>query len=327
MSLVARLFTGCLVLLTLAVFAAIVVGYGVFRFSDTGAVRGAWSEPLGGAEAISASIDLDHGDVTLADSLPAGPALGGDVAIRSEYRAGGDTRVARDWRIENGEGIATLGSASTDPPHAVLRWLQSPEQATWDVGVNPQVPLDLAVDVAVGSARIDLTGLTATRFSVNVAVGSADVVVGDATAATGVSRVRVGVGDVRLSVPEDVPVRIQVTAGISDVSSAGGFVFDGRYYTNDAWGNRTDLTTGLDIVVETGTGSVSLATLTPATPGPVAGPSSAGTSSADGTYPPARTSPSLTGSRPAVSVPSPVSTPSTRSAASPVDSRPNDRRP
>ncbi len=322
MSVVARLLTGCLILLTLAVFAVVAVGYSVFRFTDTGAVRGEWSESLGGAGAISASIDVDHGDVTVADSLPAGPALGGDVAIRTEYRAGGDTPIVRDWRIEDGAGIATLGSASADPPHAVLRWLRSPEQATWDLGVNPQVPLDLAVDVAVGSARVDLTGLTVTHFLVNVAVGSADIVVGDAAAATGTSRIRVGVGDGRLAVPEDVPVRIQVTAGISDVSSADGFLFDGRYYTNDAWQARTDLTTGMDIVVETGKGNVSLATLTPATPGPVAGTASGGVAD-----PPARKSPLPTGSPPAGSASFPVSTPPSRSASSPVDSPPDDRRP
>ncbi len=271
MSLVARLLNSCLILMILAVFAAVVVGYGVYRFTDARTVRGEWSEPLGTAAAISASIDVGHGDVTVADSLPAGADLGGDTAIQTEYRASGDVPIARNWRVVDGLGTATIGSASADPPLAVLRWLQSPEQATWDVGVNPQLPLDLAVDVAVGSARIDLTGLTTTRFSVNVAVGSARVVVGDAIAAMGLSRIRVGVGDVRLAVPANVPARIQVTAGISDITDTDGFTFDGIHYSNAAWQARTDLSTGMDIVIETGTGSVSLATLTPVTPGPVAG--------------------------------------------------------
>ena len=309
MSRVARLFSGCLILMMLAAFAAVVVGFSVYRFTDAGTVRGQWSEPLGTAAAISASIDVDHGDVTVADSLPAGAALDGDIAIQTQYRAGGDVPIARSWRVADGQGTATLGSASADPPHAVLRWLQSPEQASWDVGVNPQVPLDLAVDVAVGSARIDLTGLTTTRFSVNVAVGSARVVVGDDAETTGISRIRVGVGDVRLVVPADVPARIQVTAGISDITGTAGFTFDGIHYTNAAWRARTDLSTGIDIVIETGTGSVSLATLTPATPGPVAG-----TVDGNGGRSPDQSSPSPVPSLPDPSSPAPTDQPSTLSS-------------
>ena len=269
MSLVSRLFSGCLIVLTLAVFGAVVVGYAIYRFSDTGSVRGAWSEPLAGATAIQASIDVDNGQVSIADSLPAGPTVPGDVAFRTEYRVGAGNPIARNWLRDGNTGIATLGSEPVHLPLAALRWLHSPEQASWDIGLNPQVPVILNVNVAVGSAQLDLTGVTTTRFSVNVAVGDADIVVGNADAASGTSRIRVGVGDGRLVVPAEVPVRIQVTAGISDIDRADGFLFDGLYYINDAWMNRTDPTTGMDIVVETGTGSVSLATLVPATPGPV----------------------------------------------------------
>lgn len=269
MSLVARLFSGCLIVVTLAVFGAVVVGYGVYRFSDTGTVRGGWSEPLDTARRIDANVDVDNGDVSIADSLPAGPTVASDVALQAEYRAGADSPIARNWLLDGDTGIATLGSEPVDAPVAALRWLRSPEQANWDIGLNPQVPADLDVNIAVGSARLDLTDLSTARFAVSIGVGDADIIVGDATAATGVSRVRVGVGAVRLIVPMDVPVRIQVTAGLSDITAPDGFAFDGTHYTNVAWQNLPADESGLDIVIETGTGSVSLAMLIPATPGPV----------------------------------------------------------
>ncbi len=271
MSRVARLFSGCLIVLTLAVFGAVAVGYGIYRFSATGSVRGGWSEPLDGATAIRADIDIDNGDVSIADSLPAGATVPADIALQTEYRAGSDSPIARNWLRDGDAGIATLGSEPADLPVTALRWLHSPEQATWDVGLNPRVPVDLDVDIGVGSARVDLTGLSTAQFEIDVGVGDADVIVGDATAATGVSRIRVGVGGVGLIVPREVPVRIQVTAGFSDIAVPDGFAFDGTHYTNAAWRDLPTDGSGLDLIIETGTGSVTLSMLVPATPGPVEG--------------------------------------------------------
>ncbi len=333
MSLVARLFAGCLIVVTLAVFGAVAVGYGIYRFSDSGTVRGGWNEPLDGAQTIDANVDVDNGDVSIADSLPAGPTVTGDVALQTEYRAGTDSPIARSWRVDGDTGIATLGSEPVNPPLAALRWLRSPEQATWDIGFNPQVRVDLDVNVAVGSAQLDLTGLSTLRFDVSIGVGDAEIIVGNATAATGVSRVRVGVGTVRLIVPEDVPVRIQVTAGLSDIDAPDGFDFDGTHYTNTAWQNLATDASGLDIVIETGTGSVSLSSLLPATPGPVEAIPSGGADSPPtrSTRPPVAATPvrsfpsHVDGGVPADSPP-PVAGPSPLTSRSPVDSSLDDRR-
>lgn len=276
MSVVARLFTGCLVLVVLAVFAVGATGYGVYRFSDTKPVLGAWSQPLGAARALTAGIDVDNGDVTVANALPAAPVTAADTAIATEYVAGANTPLTLSWQSVDATGTASLGSAPADPPLAFLHWLQSPERATWDVGLNPTVPIDLTVDIALGSARLDLSGLTISRLGLNIAVGGAEVVLGPATSTDGSSRIRVGVGDVRLDVPDGVPVSIRVTAGAGGVQAGPGFSYDGMSYTNAAWSSNGDA--GLELVVEAGTGNVILTALTgvtdpvPSDPGPTGTP-------------------------------------------------------
>ena len=260
MSVVARLFAGCLILVVLAVFVVGTVAYGVFRFSDAEPIRGAWSQPLDEATTLRATIDVNNGDVTVADSLPAAPVVGAGTAIQTEYVAGSNTPVDRDWQVVDGTGTAHLGSASTRPPAAFLGWLQSPEQAQWDVGLNPTVPVELGVDIAFGSARLDLTGLAVSRLDLNLAIGNADVVLGGTGGTTGHSRIRVGVGDVQLVVPEDVPVSIRVTAGAGSVQPGAGFTYDGMRYTNAAWQSNPD--SGVELVVEAGTGNVALTALT-----------------------------------------------------------------
>ena len=262
MSFLARLFAGCLVLGTLIVFLAVVGGFSLYRFSESGSVRGAWSLPLDGASNLSASVTVDSGDVTIADSLPAATAVPAGTAVETEYLTGQDAPVNLSGYVAAETGYATVGSAPAEPPIAILRWLRSPVQATWDVGVNPAVPVDLAVDIRLGDARLDLTGLTISRFTVDVGVGTAEVFIGEEPTAGRPNRIQVGVGDVELVVPADVPVHIRVTAGLGNVF-ADGFTFDGRRYTNAAFDALTPAEQARvpEVVVEAGTGDVSLTTL------------------------------------------------------------------
>lgn len=320
MSVVARLFAGCLIFVVVAIFVAGGVVYGMFRFSDAEPVQGAWSQPLDGAGALAANIEVNSGDVTVADSLPAAPVVANGTAFETEYVAGSSTPVDRGWEVVDGTGTVRLGSGSTRPPAAFLGWLQSPEQARWDVGLNPNVPVDLTANIAFGSARLDLTGLAVSRLDLNVAIGSADVVLGAAGAATGSSRIRVGVGDVQLAVPEDVPVSIRVSAGAGGVDAGDAFLYDGMTYTNKAWQTRPDLTSGVELVIEAGTGYVTLSSLTTVT-----GPATAVSSD-----PLPVASPSAPSSPPPVANPSalaPVDSPSRQPSPPPVDSLPEDRRP
>ncbi|CAA9547341.1 MAG: hypothetical protein AVDCRST_MAG33-582 [uncultured Thermomicrobiales bacterium] len=264
MSFLARLFAGCLVLGTLLVFLAGVAGFSLYRFSESGSVRDTWSLPLDGASALVASVDIDSGDVSIADSLPAAAPVGAETAVEAEYLTSEDAPTALAGYTTNGTGYATLGSAPAEPPIAVLRWLRSPVQATWDIGVNPSVPVELTVDVAIGDVRLDLTGLTASRFEVTIGAGEASVLLGTAGRPGGVSRIQVGVGDVELIAPADGPARIRVTAGLGNVFP-DGFAFDGRQYTNAAFDALTPMEQARvpEIVVEAGTGDVILATLQP----------------------------------------------------------------
>lgn len=269
MSLPARLFAGCLVLGTLIVFLAGVAGFSLYRFSDTGTVRGAWSSPLDGASSLVASVRIDSGDVSIADSLPAAPPVAARIALETEYVTGEDAPISLDWDVRDGTGFATIGSAPAEPPIAVLRWLRSPVQATWDIGLNPDVPVDLAVDIALGDARIDLTGLMVSGFTVTVGVGTAAIVIGDEPISSSeASRIQVGVGDVDLVVPAGAPVRIRVTAGLGSVFP-DGLVFDGGQYTNGAFDalSPAEQTRVPEIVIETGTGDVALSELEPVVAG------------------------------------------------------------
>ena len=90
-------------------------------------------------------------------------------------------------------------------------------ELTWEVGLSPDVPLQLTVGGGVGEADFDLSGIQLTGLEINVGVGSVVVQLPEPVASYQVN-VNGGVGDFTITLPEDAAVRINANTGVGDIN-------------------------------------------------------------------------------------------------------------
>jgi hypothetical protein len=115
-------------------------------------------------------------------------------------------------------------------------WFNRSEPLRWDIGLTPNVPLDLDVHGGVGEANLDLSSLNLSHVDVNGGVGEIDlslpsrgdydgylnIGVGEfnITIPSGANsnlRVKGGVGSCKVNVPPELPLRINARMGLGDI--------------------------------------------------------------------------------------------------------------
>lgn len=115
-------------------------------------------------------------------------------------------------------------------------------QLHWDIGLSPDVPLDLDINGGVGTADLNLSGLNLTGLDVDTGVGKFDLTLPttaesySATIHTGVGQMTItvpetavtldiesGVGQVDVDVPAGAAVRLEGDTGIGQINVPGDF--------------------------------------------------------------------------------------------------------
>jgi hypothetical protein len=124
---------------------------------------------------------------------------------------------------------------------------------TWNLQLNPNVPMDLQVSTGVGKATIDLSQLNLTDLEVNSGVGEMTVTL-PAKGRLNAS-IKSGIGKTTVEVPRGMAVRIRATNGIGSVSVSGDFQHDGRDYVSP---NFSSAENRMEIEVNGGIGEVQI---------------------------------------------------------------------
>lgn len=159
-----------------------------------------FTEPLGEAESAEVMLDLFEGRTTIH------PLEDSDALIDAELTHIGDI----DFRVR-GDRVKTVSLSQ----RATLRFgmLTNGSRLVWDIGLTPDIPLDLSIDVGSGPAEADLSRLRLQSLDVDGGSGPLDMTLPEA-ATDYRARLDVGSGPVTVNVPEG--------AVLSDLSIDGG---------------------------------------------------------------------------------------------------------
>lgn len=198
---------------------------------------------LAGAESVSVSVILGVGRLKLAggaDSL---------VDARLEYNIP-DWKPTVSYRVDDGRGRLVI----EQPSRVVGATWPGNVRYNWELKLNPDVLMELEVDMGVGKSEVDLRGLNLRRFSLEAGVGEGSVDLSGPRPADLDATIKAGVGRLKLILPADIGVRVKTQAGLGHVD-AGGLKMEDDAWVNDAWGKAG---TSIRIVVEGGIGEVEL---------------------------------------------------------------------
>ena len=164
------------------------------------------SQSLQGADAADVDIRFGAGQLRL-EALPESSQL---VEGQIELRDGEQASPTFEMR----DGTAYFALRSEDP--AVIPALgQWESNATWELGLNRDVPTALAVSTGAGEAKLDLSQLNLERLKVETGVGSTQLYLPRRGRLS--ATVDTGVGELDIIIPTGMAARIRVDRGLGSI--------------------------------------------------------------------------------------------------------------
>ncbi len=131
--------------------------------------------------------------------------------------------------------------------------------AKWDIGLTPNVPLNLNLDTGSGSCDLDLSGLRVSNLYLDSGSGSIAFVL--PSGSTFEALIDSGSGSVKISIPDDAGVRVELDSGSGSFRPGGRFVFvEGERGDDGVWETKNFSTAEYTITLEIdqGSGSITL---------------------------------------------------------------------
>lgn len=194
---------------SLLVLAAmlLLIGGGLWLMASTGTtaeVGQKVSQPLQGATRADVDIEFGVGQLEVGALSETNDLLHG--TLRKQPRE----TVEQDFHVSGDTAKLTL---ATRGPWGSLglpgRWNGDSD---WDLRLNREVPMRLAVSTGAGEARVDLRRMNLEGLSVKLGVGKATVTLPETGRLD--AQVDAGLGQLVIVVPDGMAVRVQVQSGL-----------------------------------------------------------------------------------------------------------------
>jgi hypothetical protein len=195
-----------------------------------------YSEPIEDATSAQVNLDLSVGDSTIQAVSDSNNLIDADLRYVGEV----------DFRVDGAtEKFVTLTSENDN-----VQWFDflgvslsgsEDDELQWNIGLTPDIPLDLRVNNGVGESIINLANLQITRFDYDSGVGSSTITLADGSYAFDLNGgvgsatvifpegaditadVNAGVGAITLDVPDNAAVHLETTGGIGEISVPSNF--------------------------------------------------------------------------------------------------------
>src|SRR5215213_8781898 len=156
-------------------------------------------------------------------------------------------KFSYDVSGKEGEHVVKQGSAEGGK-------LSGGARNEWDIGLNDEVPTDLAVQLGAGESDLDLDSLSLTGLDLQMGAGKTTVDLTGDYAQDFDASIEGGVGEATVLLPSEVGVKANAEGGLGKIN-AKGLKRVGDSYVNDAYG-ESDV--NLKVDVKGGVGEINL---------------------------------------------------------------------
>ena len=207
------------------------IGPNIGLAANTEVTREQFVEPLDGTESAQITLSVGAGELNVRDLDDSSNLLDADIRYFGsvQYHAeenSGNVTVALENDVDDLNWVG------------LFNWLNDDNNARWDIGISPNVPVDLTLSTGTGGADLDLGALQLTSLNVNSGTGGVTLtlpaVEGESYNATvslgtggatisledGIAtnlRVNSGTGGVTIDVPNNAPIRLEASTGTGGI--------------------------------------------------------------------------------------------------------------
>lgn len=198
--------------------------------------------PLDDAESAEVRLEPAVANVTVGTLVDSANLVEGTLELRSDE--GLDRRFTPGDRAE-----LLLASEDLGP----LGFTGLGQYSSWTLDLSPEVDVELAVDLGVGEAELNLSDLNVTDLMADFGVGQLEIVLPDETSTT--VNIDGGIGLVRVNVPPELGIRVVADAALVGRTFPPGYERSGDVYTSPNY-ERADYRTTINIGL--GIGSITV---------------------------------------------------------------------
>ncbi len=222
----------------LAIFAGALWAFG------TGIARGQtvtgqqFSQPVGSAAHASVKIEPGAASLRLASLGTSDNLLAGTIATNKGQS------VVKDFSQSGNDVSLTLRTNGAN-----FYYLPTgPNQWNWDLGLNPEIPMNLVVNLGAGNANMNLKDLKVDSISMDMGVGNTTLILPSTGQYT--ARINGAIGKLEIEIPQGLGVQIKADTGLANVNLPANLQEQNGLYTSTDYSssdNRVDLT--LDMAI------------------------------------------------------------------------------
>jgi hypothetical protein len=200
------------------------------------------SQELAGASEGQVILDPGVGNIRI------GPLDDPDNLVEAALRRTGSEEFASDFRMDGDRAVFTLRTEGVvwSPTSGAMA-----TGPTWDVRINPDLPIGLDLNLGAGTCDLDLTGMAVSSVNVDLGVGRCEITFPAQGRVEGT--LSGAIGETVIVVPAGVEARIEASSGIAARQIPSGFEQKGDVYVTPGYQGADN---ALELVVDQAIGSL-----------------------------------------------------------------------
>jgi hypothetical protein len=171
--------------------------------------------------------------------------------IEGVIQMGRGQRARRDFAVTGKTATFTLRSEGEGEIIGPFFWWS--DQPIWELGLAPEVPLELEIDIGVGWADVDLTGLAVDDLKVSMGIGRATITLPDEGRFQ--AKIDSSIGETVVVIPAGMAARIRVDTGLAVSDLPDGYQQRDDVYTSPGYASADDR---VDLEIDQAIGKVTI---------------------------------------------------------------------
>jgi hypothetical protein len=205
-------------------------------------------QTLDGATRAKVVIDPGIGSLHI-EALPESAIAMSSTLVEGVIQTGRGQKVKRDFAVVG--KTATLTLRSGGETFGPFSWWG--DERSWDLGLAPEVPLELDINFGVGWADIDLTNLAVDDLQVSMGIGRTTVTLPDE--GRFYAKIDSAIGETVVVIPAGLGARIRVDTGLAVSDLPDGYRQQDDVYTSPGYTSADDR---VDLEVDQAIGMITI---------------------------------------------------------------------
>jgi hypothetical protein len=139
--------------------------------------------------------------------------------------------IHQSYQVQDGQGMFTLESSG----ESIIFPVVPGSEPSWDLGLTPKIPIDLAVKQVMGQTKIDAQAMNLSGLSTSIVIGETSIYLPEEGVLA--AKIEGVMGIIAIYVPSSMEVKINSDVSLQNIQLPDNFVRSGDYFYSPGYSN------------------------------------------------------------------------------------------